>query len=87
MKQEYSASAISCHWCGTPLGNASRIIYLNGNLPVCDMCLIKQGYFVTFAPIDGTEKEDGDVGVIVSAIMGIALWELILWLWHHLAWV
>ena len=62
MKQEYSASAISCHWCGTPLGNASRIIYLNGNLPVCDMCLIKQGYFVTFAPIDGTEKEDGDVG-------------------------
>jgi hypothetical protein len=36
-------SSLCCHWCGVLLGNASRVTYLNGNLPVCDLCLIKAG--------------------------------------------
>jgi hypothetical protein len=37
----WTSSSICCHWCRAPLGNASRVVYLNGNLPVCDLCLIK----------------------------------------------
>ena len=36
-----SSSTLTCHWCGTPLGNAAQVTYLNGNLPVCDLCLVK----------------------------------------------
>ncbi len=36
-----SNSTLCCHWCKTPLGNALKITYLNGNLPVCDLCLLK----------------------------------------------
>ena len=35
-----SNSTLCCHWCGTPLGSAAKVTYLNGNLPVCDLCLI-----------------------------------------------
>lgn len=34
-------STICCHWCGISLANASCITYLNGNLPCCDLCLMK----------------------------------------------
>ena len=34
-------STLCCHWCGVSLGNASQVTYLNGNLPVCGLCLIK----------------------------------------------
>ena len=30
-----------CHWCGVSLANASQVTYLGGNLPVCELCLIK----------------------------------------------
>lgn len=36
-----SNSTLCCHWCKIPLGNASRVTYLNGNLPVCDLCLMR----------------------------------------------
>jgi len=38
-----SSFTTCCHWCGVPLGNASKVTYLNGNLAVCDLCLIKAG--------------------------------------------
>jgi len=34
-------SSLCCHWCGISLGNATTVTYLNGNLPVCDLCLLK----------------------------------------------
>ena len=34
-----SNSTLCCHWCKIPLGNASQVTYLNGNLPICDLCL------------------------------------------------
>ena len=34
-------STLSCHWCGVSLAGAAKITYLNGNLPVCDLCLMK----------------------------------------------
>ena len=34
-------NTLCCHWCGTDLSMASQITYLNGNLPVCQLCLIK----------------------------------------------
>jgi phage FluMu protein Com len=37
----YVANTLQCHWCGISLSNASSVTYLNGNLPVCDLCLIK----------------------------------------------
>ena len=36
-----SNSTLCCHWCGAPLWFASSITYLNGSLPVCDLCLMK----------------------------------------------
>lgn len=36
-----SHSTLCCHWCKIPLGNASQVTYLNGNLPICDLCLGK----------------------------------------------
>ena len=36
-----TGSTIQCHWCGVSLANATNITYLNGNLPVCDLCLMK----------------------------------------------
>jgi len=38
-----SDSALGCEWCGKPLGNALSVVYLNGNQPICDRCLM-QGY-------------------------------------------
>jgi len=37
-----SHSTLCCHWCKIPLGNATQVTYLNGNLPICDLCLSKQ---------------------------------------------
>lgn len=34
-------TTLCCHWCGIPLGNATNITCLNGNLPICDLCLMK----------------------------------------------
>lgn len=34
-------NTLYCHWRGVHLGHASQVIYLNGNLPVCDLCLIR----------------------------------------------
>ena len=34
-------STLCCAWCGKYLGNATRVTYLNGNQPVCDLCLNK----------------------------------------------
>lgn len=48
-----SNSTLCCYWCGIPLGQATRVTYLNGNLPVCDLCLMRantvnneKGYFI-----------------------------------------
>jgi len=34
-------NTLCCHWCGVDLSMASQVTYLNGNLPVCQLCLIK----------------------------------------------
>lgn len=34
-------STLCCHWCGVYLGTAAVVTYLNGNLPICDLCLMK----------------------------------------------
>jgi hypothetical protein len=39
-----SNSTLCCHWCMIPLANASQVTYLNGNLPICDLCLLKHVY-------------------------------------------
>jgi hypothetical protein len=36
---EMNTSKLCCHWCKIPLGNATQVTYLNGNLPICDLCL------------------------------------------------
>jgi hypothetical protein len=45
MKEEY------CHWCGVSLKEASEITYINGNLPVCDLCLMKDNKEKETVPI------------------------------------
>jgi hypothetical protein len=30
-----------CNWCGVSLAGASRLTFLNGNLPICDLCLMR----------------------------------------------
>ena len=30
----------NCAWCGKDLSLASNVTYLNGNQPVCDLCLL-----------------------------------------------
>lgn len=39
----YSASnsTLECGWCGKHLGNATQVVYLNGNQAVCDLCLLR----------------------------------------------
>lgn len=34
---------ITCDWCGVSLDGATSDTYLNGNKPVCDLCLWKMG--------------------------------------------
>ena len=36
-----SGSTLCCHWCKVPLGNATKVNYLNGNMPVCDLCVMR----------------------------------------------
>lgn len=36
-----SGSSLCCAWCGQPLGNASNVTILNGNQPICDLCIIR----------------------------------------------
>ena len=36
-----SGNALFCTWCGKDLSMASVVTYLNGNQPVCDLCLLK----------------------------------------------
>ncbi|MFZ2937618.1 MAG: hypothetical protein WA066_02815 [Candidatus Omnitrophota bacterium] len=41
-----TGTTLSCCWCGVSLANAWQVTYLNGNLPCCDLCLLraKQGH-------------------------------------------
>jgi hypothetical protein len=34
-----TTTTLNCHWCGVDLTKATRLTYLNGNLPCCDLCL------------------------------------------------
>jgi len=38
-----AGNTLSCHWCGVSLANANQIVFLNGNLPVCGLCLLRAG--------------------------------------------
>jgi hypothetical protein len=38
-KYDITSSTLNCHWCGIDLTRATRLNYLNGNLPCCDLCL------------------------------------------------
>lgn len=55
-----SNSTLCCHWCQVPLGNATKVTLLNGNLPVCDLCLMKAKEPLNSAPLKGvnTPKEN-----------------------------
>ena len=39
--QNISDNNLQCGWCGKDLSNATRVVYLNGNQPICDFCLMK----------------------------------------------
>ena len=39
MYDTYTAAGGYCHKCGTYIGGASHIWYVNGNQPVCEVCL------------------------------------------------
>ena len=32
---------LCCAWCGHDLNGATNITYLNGNQPICDLCLLR----------------------------------------------
>ena len=36
-----SSENLRCAWCGKDLSGASNIVFLNGNQPVCDLCLMR----------------------------------------------
>lgn len=36
-----TSNTMRCAWCGVDLSLASNIVYLNGNKPCCDLCLIR----------------------------------------------
>jgi len=36
-----SDSSLECQWCGKHLGNATNVTHLNGNQPICDLCLLR----------------------------------------------
>jgi hypothetical protein len=38
-----AASTLCCAWCGKSMDNATQVTYLNGNQPVCDLCLLRAG--------------------------------------------
>jgi hypothetical protein len=38
-----TSSTLQCHWCGISLSFASNVKYLNGSLPICDLCLQRSG--------------------------------------------
>lgn len=48
-----SNNTLCCHWCGVSLAGASQVTYLNGNLPVCGLCLLKAQQPVRFNEIQG----------------------------------
>ncbi len=37
----YNCYMVVCKWCGVDLTMATEVQYLNGNMPVCDLCLMK----------------------------------------------
>jgi hypothetical protein len=39
-----SQQSVFCTWCHTDISKATMITYINGNLPICDFCLMKAGY-------------------------------------------
>lgn len=41
MNNNASNQTLCCHWCGISLANATQVVYLNGNLPICGLCLLK----------------------------------------------
>jgi hypothetical protein len=53
------SSTLCCHWCGVSLSGATKITYLNGNKPCCDLCLSQKRSLIMkiIADIDGWEKE------------------------------
>lgn len=36
-----TSNTLCCHWCGVNLSMAAKVTILNGNLPVCDLCLMR----------------------------------------------
>ena len=58
-----NTSKLCCHWCKIPLGNATQVTYLNGNLPICDLCLSRQ---VTPKFEDATKFSTRITGVIYT---------------------
>jgi len=36
-----SGGTLCCAWCRKDLSSATTVKYLNGNQPVCDLCLLR----------------------------------------------
>lgn len=70
-----AGSTVSCAWCGKHLGNATSITYLNGNQPVCDLCLMRAKQPIPFIGKLLTNAED--VPPEYSKVVDEYFWELI----------
>ena len=68
-----SHSTLCCHWCKIPLGNASQVTYLNGNLPICDLCLgtAQAQILSAFAEKD---KRIAELEAQVNDLKAFAIW-------------
>jgi len=46
-------NTICCAWCGQDLSHATQVRYLNGNLPVCDLCLFRKSAAISTGEPNG----------------------------------
>jgi len=53
-----SGRILHCAWCGKDLSNASCVTYLNGNQPICGLCLTRAKYDPVSRDWDTLEEND-----------------------------
>ena len=61
----YSTSTtLCCHYCGVSLESAAQIMYLNDNLPVCHLCLLKSSR---------EDKQKNNLSALTATIKGVEI--------------
>lgn len=62
-----------CHWCGVDLSFATRVSTYNGNLPVCDLCILRATsslQSLPLRPLEGKIVPEREI-MCISAIKAI----------------